>query len=57
VLVPIAPWKKLVTHAKDELDVDVARRRLAEHRPWLSEEDLDAALANAMEKAAEAARR
>ncbi|MHB1930021.1 MAG: hypothetical protein ACYDEN_07790 [Acidimicrobiales bacterium] len=48
---PIATWEKLLAHAEDELDLDVARRRLAERRPWLSEGDLDAALVSAMEKA------
>lgn len=51
VLVPIATWEKLLAHAEDELDLEVARRRLAERRPWLSEKDLDAALASAMKKA------
>jgi hypothetical protein len=51
VLVPIATWEKLLAHAEDELDLDLARRRLADHRPWLAEEELDAALASAAEKA------
>lgn len=51
VLVPIATWEKLLAYAEDELDLDLARRRLAERRPWLSEEDLDSALAEAEEKA------
>jgi len=51
VLVPIATWEKLLAHAEDELDLDLARRRLADRRPWLSEEDLDAALASAAKKA------
>jgi hypothetical protein len=51
VLVPIATWEKLLAYAEDELDLDVARRRLADRRPWLAEEDLDAAVSNAMEKA------
>jgi len=51
VLVPIATWEKLLAHAEDELDLDLARRRLADRRPWLSEEDLDAALAAAAKKA------
>lgn len=48
---PIATWEKLLAHAEDELDLDLARRRLAERRLWLSEEELDAALASAMEEA------
>jgi len=51
VLVPIATWEKLLTHAEDKLDLDFARRRLADRRPWLGEGELDAALASATEKA------
>jgi len=51
VLVPIATWEKLLAHAEDELDLDLARRRLADRRPWLSDKDLDAALASAAKKA------
>ena len=51
VLVPIATWEKLLAHAEDELDLEMARRRLAERHPWLAEEDLDSAVASAMEKA------
>jgi hypothetical protein len=51
VLVPIATWEKLLAHAEDELDLDLARRRLADRRPWLSEEELEAALARAAEEA------
>ena len=51
VLVPIATWEKLLAHAEDELDLDLARRRLADRRPWLSEEDLDAAMDSAAKKA------
>ena len=51
VLVPIATWERLLAHAEDQTDLDLAGRRLAERRPWLSEEDLDAALASAMENA------
>ena len=50
-LVPIATWEKLLAHAEDELDLDIARRRLADRRPWLSGEDLGAALAAAAKKA------
>ncbi len=53
VLVPIATWEKLLAHAEDELDLDLARRRLADRRPWLGEEELAAALAHATKKAAE----
>jgi len=51
VLVPISTWEKLLAHAADELDLDLARHRLADRRPWLSEDELDAAVASAMEKA------
>ena len=51
VIVPIAVWEKLLAYAEDELDLDLARRRLADKRPWLSEADLDAALARAAEEA------
>ena len=51
VLVPITTWERLLAHAEDELDLDLARRRLADRRPWLSEEDLDAALASAAKRA------
>jgi antitoxin StbD len=47
VLVPIATWEKLLAHAEDELDLDLARRRLADSRPWLDEDALDAALTRA----------
>lgn len=53
VLVPIATWEKLLEHAEDELDLDLARRRLADGRPWLGADELDAALRRA---AAEASR-
>jgi len=51
VLVPIATWEKLLAHAEDELDLDLARRRLADRRPWLDEDELDAALTRATEDA------
>jgi hypothetical protein len=51
VLVPIATWEKLLAHAEDELDRDHARRRLADHRPWLSEEEPDAAVTRTIQKA------
>lgn len=47
VLVPIATWERLLEHAEDELDLDLARRRLSDRQPWLSEDDLDAALQRA----------
>ncbi len=51
VLVPIAVWEKLLEHAEDELDVDLSRRRLAEDRPWLSEDELETALQRASAEA------
>jgi len=51
VLVPIATWEKLVEYAEDESDLDVARRRLADRRPWLGEDELTAALRRAGEEA------
>lgn len=52
VLVPIATWEKLLAHAEDALDAELARQRLADDRPWLSEDELDAALRRAAEGAA-----
>ena len=49
VLVPIATWEKLVAHAEDALDLDLVRQRLSDDRPWLSEDELDAALRRAAE--------
>lgn len=51
VLVPIATWEKLLEHAEDELDLQLARRRLADERPWLDEHALQAALRRAAESA------
>lgn len=51
VLVPIATWERLVEDAEDAVDVDVVRRRLADDRPWLSREALDAALQRASTRA------
>src|SRR5436305_937531 len=51
VLVPIATWEKLLAHAEDALDFDLARRRLADDRPWLGEEEIDAALRRAAGRA------
>jgi antitoxin StbD len=53
VLVPIATWERLLAAVEDDLDREVARGRLADKRPWLSTEQLDAALDRA---AADAAR-
>ena len=52
VLVPIATWEKLLAHAEDALDAELARQRLADDRPWLSEDELDAVLRRAAEGAA-----
>lgn len=52
VLVPIATWDKLLAHAEDELDLEVARKRLADRRPWLDADELTAALADAEASAA-----
>jgi hypothetical protein len=52
VLVPIATWEKLLENAEDALDTELVQRRLADHRPWLSEDQIDAAL-RAAEGAAE----
>ena len=52
VLVPIATWEKLLSHAEDALDAELVQRRLGDHRPWLSEDQVDAAL-RAAEGAAE----
>ncbi len=51
VLVPISTWEKLLAHADDELDLDLARRRLAYRRPWLTEGEPDAAFPSATAKA------
>lgn len=51
VLVPIATWEKLLQHAEDELDLDLARRRMADGRPWLGEDELAAALRRAAAEA------
>lgn len=52
VLVPIATWEKLLAHAEDELDLQTASRRLADRRPWLSEDELRAALGRAADRSA-----
>lgn len=44
VLVPIQTWEKLLEHAEDALDIDLVQQRLADHRPWLSEDQIDTAL-------------
>ena len=51
VLVPIATWDKLLAYAEDELDAELVQRRLDDDRPWLSEDELDAALQRATERA------
>lgn len=51
VLVPIATWEKLLAHAEDELDLELAQRRLADQRPWLNEDELHVALHQAAEGA------
>lgn len=33
VLVPIATWEKLLAHTEDELDLELAQRRLADQSP------------------------
>lgn len=43
VLVPIATWEKLLEHAEDELDLDLAHRRLADRRPCRSLREATAA--------------
>lgn len=52
VLVPIATWEKLLEHAEDALDTELVQRRLNDHRPWLDEDQVEAAL-RAAEKSAE----
>lgn len=51
VLVPIATWEKLLANAEDALDLDLARQRLADDRPWLDENQLDEALRRAAQSA------
>lgn len=51
VLVPIATWEKLLERAEDDLDLETAKRRLADRRPWLDESELQAALHRAAEEA------
>jgi hypothetical protein len=51
VLVPIATWEGLLEHAENELDLELAQRRLADPRPWLNEDDLHAALQRAAQEA------
>lgn len=51
VLVPIATWQRLLEHVEDELDLDLARRRLADRRPWLGEDELNDSLQRAAEEA------
>ncbi len=52
VVTAVTTWaEKLLAHAEDALDVEVIRQRLADDRPWLSEDELDAALRRAAEGA------
>ncbi|MGH3446594.1 MAG: hypothetical protein ACRDQA_27775 [Nocardioidaceae bacterium] len=51
VLVPIATWEKLLTYAEDELDADLAQRRLVDGRPWLSQGELETELQRAFDSA------
>lgn len=51
VLVPIATWEKLLEHAEDELDLELAQRRLTDRRPWLDDNELQAALHRAADEA------
>lgn len=51
VLVPIATWERLLERAEDELDLELAHRRLADRRVWLNEDDLDTALRKAADEA------
>lgn len=52
VIVPVDVWEKLLEQAEDELDLDVARRRLAvDHGHGLTSADLDEAFRRAGEAA------
>jgi hypothetical protein len=51
VLVPIATWDRLLAHAEDDLDLDLVRRRVPDDRRWLTQDELDAALQRAAERA------
>ncbi|HZU16828.1 MAG TPA: hypothetical protein VFD01_09575 [Candidatus Dormibacteraeota bacterium] len=51
VLVPIATWEKLLAHAEDALDLDLARQRLGDDRPWLGEDQLAEVLRRAAQRA------
>jgi PHD/YefM family antitoxin component YafN of YafNO toxin-antitoxin module len=53
VIVPVEVWEKLLEHAEDEVDLDLARRRLATPGPRLGRGDLDRALRQAGEAAAD----
>jgi hypothetical protein len=53
VIVPVEVWEKLLEYAEDELDVELARDRLAVgDRRSLTRGDLDEALRRAAEAAA-----
>ncbi len=51
VIVPVDVWEKLLEAAEDELDIELAQRRLAEGGMTSSRRDLDAALRRAAEVA------
>lgn len=53
VIVPVDLWEKLLEQVEDDLDLDLARRRLATSTsPSLTRTDLDEALRRAIEAAA-----
>lgn len=53
VIVPVDVWEKLLEQAEDELDLDLARQRLAaDDGRRLTRADLDAAFRQAVEAAA-----
>lgn len=53
VIVPVDVWEKLLEQAEDELDLDLARRRLAaDDARRLTRADLDVAFRQAVEAAA-----
>jgi PHD/YefM family antitoxin component YafN of YafNO toxin-antitoxin module len=53
VIVPVDVWEQLLEQAEDELDLNLARRRLdARHGQPLSSADLDEAFRRAREAAA-----
>lgn len=53
VIVPVEVWERLLEQAEDELDVEFARRRLADDHPQpLTRADLDEAFRRATQAAA-----